>query len=65
MTLDMVHKHGIANVRGSMFCQVEPAEVETRWFEKLVCSRFNLCYACGNDSHMLPCPPDTAPEHHL
>ena len=28
---------------------------------KLVCSKFNLCYECGNEGHMLPCPQNTQP----
>ena len=27
--------------------------------DKLVCTRFSLCYKCGNKGHMLPCPQGT------
>jgi ribosomal protein L37E len=50
-TKEYMAMHGIANVRGGTYCQVELAEETVRFLEKEIRGAQDACLRCGRTSH--------------
>ncbi len=50
-TLEMMAAHGIDNVRGGAFCEMNLSEETKKVIQKMIHSRQNCCYTCGETGH--------------
>jgi hypothetical protein len=50
-TLDEMRKHGIDNVRGASWCQIELSFEQTDEIERQIFGSSDCCYRCGNRGH--------------
>jgi ribosomal protein L36 len=50
-TLKYMAKHGIANVRGGSFCNLELNDNEKMIIQKMLNGAQDLCYTCNNSGH--------------
>lgn len=50
-TLEMMSVHGIDNVRGGAFCEMKLSDETKQMIQKIIYSRQNKCYTCGEVGH--------------
>src|SRR5579872_3815511 len=56
-TLKMMKQHGIDNVRGGSFCELNLSEDNRKTINKMFESVNNECYNCGSNDHYInDCP---------
>ena len=51
VTLDMMYKHGMENVRGAEFCNPELSEVQRASIQAALYNSRNQCFRCGSSDH--------------
>lgn len=59
-TLDYMQKYGIEKVRGGSFTQVQLSEGEISVLEKMIRSKTNACFECGQTGHYANACPQKA-----
>ena len=51
MTLQMMHEHGIPNVRGGTFSRVDLPEHQAKTLKDMWCTWTDSCFVCGSAGH--------------
>lgn len=55
-TIDMMESYGIDNVRGGIYTQITLEDSEIKHILKIIRSKNNLCYNCGDKHFIMLCP---------
>ena len=50
-TIKMMKIHGIPNVRGGSFCQLELSDMNKKTIKQMIYFANNKCYKCGTKGH--------------